>query len=49
MGLGLLTSNKIFFAIGFIFELWFILMYALDYGYKHDGVEITAGAVNLVR
>lgn len=36
MGLATLTSNKIFFAIGFVFELWFILMYALDYGYKFD-------------
>ena len=38
MGLTTTTSNKIFFAIGFIFELWFILMYALDYGYKFDAV-----------
>jgi hypothetical protein len=49
MGHGLLTSNKIFFAISFIFELWFILMYALDYGYKYDAVESTALAVNGVR
>lgn len=38
MGLSLKASNKIFFAIGLIFELWFILMYALDYGYKFDSV-----------
>lgn len=34
MGLAFDTSNKIFFFIGIVFELWFILMYALDYGYK---------------
>jgi hypothetical protein len=49
MGHGLLTSNKIFFAIGFIFELWFILMYALDYRYKYDAVVITSGVVDVVR
>jgi hypothetical protein len=38
MGLTTTTNNKIFFAIGFIFELWFILMYAIDYGYKFDNV-----------
>ena len=36
MALSLNTTNKIFFFIGLIFELWFILMYALDYGYKFD-------------
>lgn len=34
MGLSFGVSNKIFFFLGLIFELWFILMYALDYGYK---------------
>jgi len=34
MGLAFNTSNKIFFFLGVLFELWFILMYALDYGYK---------------
>jgi hypothetical protein len=33
MGLSLEVSNKIFFVIGIIFELWFILMYSIDYGY----------------
>lgn len=34
MGLAFDTSNKIFFFMGVVLELWFILMYALDYGYK---------------
>lgn len=36
MALSLNTTNKIFFFIGLVFEVWFILMYALDYGYKFD-------------
>ena len=33
MVLGFSKTNKIFFALGLIFEIWFILMYALDYYY----------------
>jgi len=42
MGLAFDTSNKIFFFMGVVLELWFILMYALDYGYKF----IATGATN---
>ncbi len=34
MGLSMNTSNKIFFAVGLILELWFIIIYAVDYYYK---------------
>ena len=33
MGLSFDASNKMFFFLGVVFELWFILMYALDYKY----------------
>jgi hypothetical protein len=33
MALSLGTSNKLFLLVGLVFEVWFILMYALDYGY----------------
>lgn len=51
MALSLSTTNKIFFFIGLVFELWFILMYALDYGYKFDAAttavrEVTWGFLN---
>lgn len=33
MGLSLTTTNKLFFVLGIILQVWFILMYALDYYY----------------
>lgn len=33
MGLSVTTTNRIFFALGIVLEVWFILMYALDYYY----------------
>lgn len=41
MGLAFDTSNKIFFFMGVVLELWFILMYALDYGYKFIATGVT--------
>jgi len=35
MGVSFHITNKILFALGVIFQLWFILMYALDYGYLY--------------
>ena len=42
MALSLGTSNKLFLLVGIIFEVWFILMYALDYGYIFYGTGTTA-------
>lgn len=44
MGLSLDVSNKVFFVIGIIFELWFILMYAIDYRYIFYPVSATNSA-----
>lgn len=46
MGLAFDTSNKIFFFMGLIFELWFILMYALDYGYKFFAAGTTVQEIS---
>jgi hypothetical protein len=35
MALSFSKTNKLFFALGIIFELWFILMYALEYYYLY--------------
>lgn len=42
MALSFSKTNKIFFALGLIFQIWFILMYALDYYYIYFGVGTTA-------
>lgn len=31
--MGLQSSNKIFGVVGFAFQLWFIILYAIDYEY----------------
>lgn len=41
MGLSFDNSNKMFFFLGVVFELWFILMYALDYGYIFNSAGTT--------
>ena len=45
MGLSLAASNKVFFFIGLVMELWFILMYAIDYGYKFDAVTTVGNEI----
>lgn len=36
MGLSLTTNNKLFLVVGLIFELWFIILYAIDYEYAYS-------------
>ena len=35
MGLSLKTNNKIFLVAGILFQLWFIIIYAINYQYKY--------------
>ncbi len=42
MGLSLDTSNKVFLVLGFLFELWFIIIYAIDYQYIYYPVAAPA-------
>lgn len=44
MGLSLANNNKIFLVAGILFQLWFIIIYALNYEYQFIASTTAAGS-----
>jgi hypothetical protein len=44
MGLSLANNNKIFLVAGILFQLWFIIIYALNYEYQFIAGSTAVGS-----